>query len=147
MPKLYFSWKQTSAYMEPYRQKCPEDLLFLFKIFLTFIYFWETERDTAQAGEEQREGETKNPKQTPGSELPAQSLTRGSNSRTVRSWPERKSATQATEPPRRPPFLYLSFGVTPRLLQIQKEKHLCTWMFKQISSHNLTQTSLCNIQL
>ena len=33
----------------------------------------------------ERERETQNPKQDPGSELSAQSLTRGSNSRTVRS--------------------------------------------------------------
>ena len=34
-----------------------------------FTYFRERERDRAQAGEEQRERETKNPKQAPGSEL------------------------------------------------------------------------------
>ena len=53
-------------------------------------------------GGTEREGETQNPKQAPGSELSAQSPTRGSNSRTVRSWPEPKSDTQPTEPPRRP---------------------------------------------
>ena len=36
-------------------------------------------------GEGQRERETQNPKQVPGSELSAQSPTRGSNSRAVRS--------------------------------------------------------------
>ena len=40
--------------------------------------------------------------QAPGSEPSAQSLTRGSNSRTVRSWPELKSDAQPTEQPRRP---------------------------------------------
>ena len=69
-----------------------------------FIYFWqrERERDRAWAGEVQRERETQNPKQAPGSELSAQSPTRGSNSRTARSWPEPKSDAQPTEPPRRP---------------------------------------------
>ena len=32
--------------------------MFVFFFFLTFIHFWETERDRAQAGEEQREGDT-----------------------------------------------------------------------------------------
>ena len=54
----------------------------------------------------ERERETQNPKQAPGSELSAQSLMRGSNSQTVRSWPEPKSDTLSTEPPRRPCFLY-----------------------------------------
>ena len=41
-------------------------------------------------------------KQAPGSEPSAQSLTRGSNSRTARSWPEPRSDAQPTAPPRRP---------------------------------------------
>ena len=49
------------------------------------------ERDGAQAGEGQRERETQNPKQAPGSELSAQSLMRGSNPQTARSCPEPKS--------------------------------------------------------
>ena len=44
-------------------------------------------------GERERETHTQNLKQAPGSELSAQSLTWGSNSRTVRSWPELKSDT------------------------------------------------------
>ena len=51
------------------------------------------------AGEGQREGDTE---WEAGSELSAQSPTWGSNSRTARSWPELKSDTQPTEPPRRP---------------------------------------------
>ena len=66
-----------------------------------FIYF-EGERDKVWAGEGQRERETQNPKQTSGSELSAQSPTRGSNSQTVRSWPEPKSDAQPAEPRRRP---------------------------------------------
>ena len=38
------------------------------------------ERERVQAGEDQRERETQNPKEAPGSELSAQSLTWGSNS-------------------------------------------------------------------
>ena len=43
-----------------------------------------------------------NTKQAPGSELLVQSPTRGSNSQTVRSWPEPESEAQPTEPPRGP---------------------------------------------
>ena len=46
--------------------------------FLMFIF--ERDRDRVQAGDGQREKETQNPKQAPGSELSAQSLTWGSNS-------------------------------------------------------------------
>ena len=71
-----------------------------------FVYFWETETerdgDRVWAGEGQRERETQNRKQAPGSELPAQSPTWGSNLQAVRSWPEPKSDTLPTEPPRRP---------------------------------------------
>ena len=42
-------------------------------------------------GGAERERETQNLKQTPGSELSAQSLTWGSTSGAVRSWPEPKS--------------------------------------------------------
>uniref|UniRef100_A0ABI8AJT5 V-type proton ATPase subunit a n=1 Tax=Felis catus TaxID=9685 RepID=A0ABI8AJT5_FELCA len=54
-------------------------------------------RVKARAGEGQRQREAPNPKQAPGSELSAQSPTRGSNSRTVRSRPEPKSDAQPTE--------------------------------------------------
>ena len=62
----------------------------LFKIFLTFIIFerereTERERARAQVGEGQRARETQNQKQAPGSELPAQSSTRGLNSQTTGS--------------------------------------------------------------
>ena len=52
-------------------------------------------------GRAQREGDTES-ETGPGSELSAQSPTRGSNSRTVRSWPEPKADAQSTEPPRSP---------------------------------------------
>ena len=69
-----------------------------------YFIFWERER--AQAGEGQRETHTQNPKQASGSELSAQSPTRGRNPRTVRSRPEPKSDTQPTEPPRHADFFF-----------------------------------------
>ena len=45
----------------------------------------ETDRQTDRMGEGQRERETQSPKQAPGSELSAQSLTWGSNPQTARS--------------------------------------------------------------
>ena len=74
--------------------------LFL-KIFFN-IYLFLRDRDRARVGEEQRERETQNLKRAPGSELSAQSPTRGSNSRTTRSRPELKSDAQPTEPPGHP---------------------------------------------
>ena len=72
-----------------------------------FIYFWERERDRAWAEKGQRERETQNPKQAPGSELSAQNLTWGSSSWNTRSWPEPKSDAQPPEPPRRPCINFL----------------------------------------
>ena len=54
------------------------------KIFFNVDLFLK-ERDRVGLGEGQRERETQNPKQAPGSEPSAQSPTRGSNSRTARS--------------------------------------------------------------
>ena len=51
------------------------------------VYFWERDRECT--GEVQKERETQKPKQAPGSELLAQSLTQSSNSWTARSWSER----------------------------------------------------------
>ena len=66
-------------------------IVFIFeKILKIFIQFLR-ERDRMQVGKGQRERETQNLKQAPGSERSAQSPTWGSNSRTVRSWPEPKS--------------------------------------------------------
>ena len=52
------------------------------------MFIFERERVCAQVGEGQRETETQNPKQAPGSELSAQSSTQGSNPRAARSWAE-----------------------------------------------------------
>ena len=45
-----------------------------------FIYFFERERQCVSRGGAERDGETQNPKQAPGSELSAQSPIQGSNS-------------------------------------------------------------------
>ena len=81
------------------------------------------DRERAWAWEGQRQEATQNLKQAPGSKLSAQSRTLGLNSETTRSWPETKSDTIPTEPPRRscaslfltflqvyPYLIYLSFS-------------------------------------
>ena len=50
-----------------------------------FIFIFEREKGRVQAGEGQRERETQNPKQAPGSDLSAQNPRWGSNSQTTRS--------------------------------------------------------------
>ena len=60
-----------------------------------FVYFLDREG----GGGAERERETQNLNQAPGSELSAQGPMRGLNSRTTRSWPEPKSDAQPTEPP------------------------------------------------
>ena len=77
-----------------------------------FLFIFKTERDRAWAGKRQRERETQKWKQAPGSEPSAQSSIWGSNSQTVRSWPEPKLDAQLTEPPRRPSIsFFLIFNV------------------------------------
>ena len=71
--------------------------------FFFFCLMFISERDRSRAGEEQRERETQNPKQAPGSESSAQNLTQGSNPQTVTSLPEPKSDAQLAEPPRQVP--------------------------------------------
>ena len=83
-------------------------LFFKKNFFFQRLFIFETERDREWTGEGQRERETQNPKQALGSELSAQSLMRVLNSWTVRSWPESKSATQPTQPPRRPASCFLN---------------------------------------
>ena len=78
---------------------------FVFFFFFNFlnVFIFERERETQhRQGKGQRERETRSLKQAPGSELSAQSPTRGWNSQTTRSWPEPKWDAQQTEPPRRP---------------------------------------------
>ena len=88
------------------------------KKILTFIYFWEGETDREWARQEQRERERQNPKEPPGSELSAQSPTRGSNSWTARSWPKPKLDAQPTEPPRCPFQSHINSLCVLSLLQL-----------------------------
>ena len=60
------------------------------EVFFQRLFIFEGERRNARVGEEQREQETQSLKQAPGSEPSAQSLTRGSNPRAVRSRAEPK---------------------------------------------------------
>ena len=54
-------------------------------IFLKCLFLRKRKRETASGEGAKREKETQNPKQAPGFERSAQSPTRGSNSRAVRS--------------------------------------------------------------
>ena len=60
-------------------------LIFKKKFFFFNVYLFLRQRETEHERGRVRERETQNPKRAPGSELSAQSLTRGSNSQTVRS--------------------------------------------------------------
>ena len=65
---------------------CPVTILKFFFFFLSlFIFERETERQRDREQGKGRERETQNPKQAPGSELSAQSPTRGWNTQTARS--------------------------------------------------------------
>ena len=59
--------------------------LAFFKKFLMFILFMREIETELEWGEGQRERETQNPRQAPGSELSAQSPMQGSNPQTMRS--------------------------------------------------------------
>ena len=60
-------------------------LIFKKKIFNVYLFLRERESDRAREGKGQRERETQNLKQAPGSELSAESPMWGSNSGTERS--------------------------------------------------------------
>ena len=73
----------------------------LLSFFLMFTL--ERKRESMSGRGTERERETQNLKQPPGPGLAAQSTTGGSNPwPMMRSWPELKSDTQPTEPPRCP---------------------------------------------
>ena len=74
-----------------------------------FLFLRERECARAQVGEGQRERETQNPKEAPGSELSTRSLTRGSNPQTVRSWPELELDAPPTELPRGSCLFYIYY--------------------------------------
>ena len=90
--------------------------VFFFNFFFQRLFIFGTERDRAWTGEGQRERETQNRNQAPGSEQSAQSLTWGWNPRTARSWPEPKSDAQSAEPPRRPRGAFLKSFVQETLV-------------------------------
>ena len=60
-------------------------LFFFFFNFFKVVYLFLRQRETEHERGRVKERETQNPKQAPGSELSAQSPTRGSNPRTARS--------------------------------------------------------------
>ena len=64
-------------------------------------------RDRARAGERQRETETQDPKQAPGSKPSAQNPMVGLNPQTMRSWPEPKSVLNQLSHPGTPEIYYL----------------------------------------
>ena len=79
-------------------------------------------------GGAERERETQGPKQAPGSELSAQRLTQGWNSRTMRSGPEPKLALNQLNHPGASPSLLLFLNVclclreTAGAGEVQREK-------------------------
>ena len=100
---------------EPPSQPC------FFNFFLMVIFQEERERHRVWADEgAERETETQNTKQAPGSGLLAPSPTWGSNWRTTRSWPEPKLDAYPTEPPRCP-WSFLNVGY---LIDDQEDKAL-----------------------
>ena len=78
---------------------------FALSFFNVCLFLRETGRQSERG--RGRDRETQNLKQAPGSEPSAQSPTRGSNPRTMRSRPEPKLDAQPPEPPRCPSFLSL----------------------------------------
>ena len=72
-----------------------------------------------RVGVGQRERETQDRKQAPGSGLSAQSPTRGLNARTLRSGPEPKSEARPTEPPRAPRFSTVVNSLPDDLVECQ----------------------------
>ena len=71
-----------------------------------FIKNIETECERGRGRERERKTQTE---EAPGSELSAQSPTRGSNSQAMRSRPEPKLDAQPTEPPRHPLLCFFNF--------------------------------------
>ena len=89
--------------------------------------------------------ETQNPKQPPGSELSAQSLTWGSNPRTARSWPEPKLDPQLTEPQRRPVSSHLLRNIFIHIL-LTPHTHIYSVPVRRLTSiPNRKQLNGCYI--
>ena len=72
--------------MSRHQEMDGEQSIVLFKnIYIFNVYFCERQRERVRAGEGQRERETQNPRQAPGSEPSAQSPMQGSKPQTVTS--------------------------------------------------------------
>ena len=84
-----------------------ESFLYFLKIVLRFSFERERETERESGRGRKRERETQDPKRAPGSELSAQSPTRGSNSWTTRSCVTRVEVRCLIEPPGRPWMLVL----------------------------------------
>ena len=99
---IWWSWELHSYSFIPWSMLYA--CMFIKKFFLMFIFEREKESacTCASGGGAERERKTQTPKQAPGSEPSAQSPTQGSNSQTMRSWPEPKPDAQPTEPPGTP---------------------------------------------
>ena len=87
------------------------------------MFIFDRERDRAWAEKGQRERETQNLKQAPGSELSAQSPMWSLNPRAVKSWPELKLDAQLTKSPRRPSIWY--FNSVYKTLDISENPQNC----------------------
>ena len=94
--------------------KSKREMTFLF--FLTFIHFWEAERNRTWAGEGQRERETQNLKQAPGSEPSAQTAQCGAWTHEMwdhdlcRSWPLNQPSHPGTPTLQRFVMFHISLG-------------------------------------
>ena len=74
---------QCVQYIKSFHSTLQIHAVYLF--FNIYSFLRDRERQSMSRGGAEREGETQNPKQAPGSELSAQSPTQGSNSRNMRS--------------------------------------------------------------
>ena len=97
-------------------------LFFFYFFFSTFIYFWDRERQSMNGGGAEREGG----KQAPGSEPSAQSPTRGSNSRTGRSWPGWSRTLNRLRHPGAPWFNSVFMAFLSRSFR-QVRSHISQW--------------------
>ena len=87
-------------------------------------------------GEGQRERETQNRKQAPGSEPSAQSLTRGSNSRTARSWPGWSQTLNRLRHPGAPTLLFSKLRSIFQVTAERTASHI---------KHRITTQLLCSL--
>ena len=114
---------------------------FNFFFFFTFYLFLRNRvRQSVSGGGAEREGDRIWSSLQALSKQSAQSLMRGLNPQTVRSWPEPKSDAQPTEPPKRPKiypcfycinssFLLLLSGVLLYVCSISVDEHFHCFQF------------------